>query len=37
MAIQLDFAPARIPDDRLVAERERVKALWQALMEGDES
>jgi len=32
----LQDEPTRIPDDRLVAERERVKALWQALMEGDE-
>jgi glutamate-ammonia-ligase adenylyltransferase len=32
----LQDEPTLIPDDRLVAERERVKALWQALMEGDE-
>ena len=31
----LQDEPTLIPDDRLVAERERVKALWQELMEGD--
>lgn len=32
----LQDEPTRIPDDRLVAERQRVKALWQELMEGNE-
>jgi len=32
----LQDEPTRIPDDRLVAERERVKAVWEALMEGDQ-
>ncbi len=31
----LQDEPTRVPDDRLVAERERVRALWHELMDGD--
>ncbi len=31
----LQDEPTRVPDDRLVAERQRVKDLWQALLEGE--
>jgi [glutamine synthetase] adenylyltransferase / [glutamine synthetase]-adenylyl-L-tyrosine phosphorylase len=31
----LQDEPTRVPDDRLVAERERVRALWHELMDGN--